>query len=110
MIEQTPIIPRTTLLARAAAVRQRTGAYGGYFLRSVGSVMIPNNPLHMWVASRNWSTRMTCLLKKSDKLDTFHYFSAANQNFVEILVATCSSHQCGPKMPLNLYILASGKI
>ena len=47
MIEQTPIISRTTLLARTAAVRQRTGAYGGYFFIIAGSVMIPNNPLHM---------------------------------------------------------------
>ena len=65
-----------------------------------------------WVASRNWSPLfqdLTCLFKKMYNLETFHYFSVANQNFVKILVATCSSHHCGPKMPLNLYVLAAGK-
>ena len=63
----------------------------------------------MWVASRNWRTWMTCLLKKLYLPWTFHYFSAANQNFVKILVATCSSHHCRPKMSMNLYSLGSWK-
>ena len=66
--------------------------------------------LWIWVASRNWSPRMTFLLKKKYKFVTFHYFSAANQNFYKISVPTCSSHHCGPKMPSNLYILASWKL
>jgi len=48
-----------------------------------------------WVGSRNWSIHfldLTCLSKKMDKFGTFVNFSAANQCFVNILVATCSSH------------------
>ena len=62
-----------------------------------------------WVASRNWSTRMTCLLKKSDKLDIFHYFFLANHFFYKKMIATCSSHHCRPKMTVNLYFLESRK-
>ena len=44
---------------------------------------------------------MTCLSKNLYWSCTFDYFSAANQIFYKRMVATCSSHHCGPKMPLK---------
>ena len=37
----------STLLARTASVRQRTGAYGMDFFISTGSLLSRNNPFHM---------------------------------------------------------------
>ena len=59
---------------------------------------------YIWVASRNWSMYfidLTCLLKKCDTLCTFHYFFFANQKCLIKMVATCSSHRCGPKITVK---------
>ena len=40
-------MPPTTQLARTVAVRQRTGAYGGYYSIITGIALIPNNPIHL---------------------------------------------------------------
>ena len=49
------------------------------------------------------SQDLTYVWKKCNKLWTFHYFSAANQYFYKILVATCSSHHCRSKMTVMLW-------
>ena len=40
----------STLLARTASVRQRTGAYGVDFFICVGLVRSRNNPIHMYLS------------------------------------------------------------